>query len=295
MNTRSKAKYLGILFIVLSALSFAFMNMFVRMAGDLPSVQKSFFRNLIAFLIALATMIRSKEGFRVEKGNWRYMLLRAGFGTVGILCNFYAVDHLVLSDASMLNKMSPFFVIIFSFLILKEKLTPLQVTAVCGAFIGSLFIIKPTFLNMELVPSLIGLLGGLCAGIAYTMVRVLGQRGQRGVSVVLFFSGFSCLVTLPYLIFNYHPMTIQQAVILLGAGIAAAGGQFAITAAYYHAPAREISVYDYSQIIFSALIGFIAFHQIPDRYSVLGYVIIIAMAVWMFFYNNRKAAGQEQA
>ena len=190
----------------------------------------------------------------------------------------------------MLNKMSPFFVILFSFLILKEKLTPIQVTAVCGAFIGSLFIIKPTFLNMNIVPSLIGLCGGLCAGIAYTMVRVLGQRGQKGVSVVLFFSGFSCLVTLPYLLLNYHTMSMWQGIVLLGAGVAAAGGQFAITAAYYHAPAREISVYDYSQIIFSAVIGFALFHQIPDRYSVLGYVIIIGMAVWMFFYNQRRDA-----
>lgn len=287
---KQKVKYKGIMFIILSALCFAFMNMFVRMAGDLPAVQKSFFRNLVAFIIALAMMVRHKETFQVEKGNWKFMFLRAIFGTSGILCNFYAVDHLVLSDASMLNKMSPFFVILFSFLILKEKLTPIQVTAVCGAFIGSLFIIKPTFLNMNLMPSLIGLCGGLCAGIAYTMVRVLGQRGQKGVSVVLFFSGFSCLVTLPYLLLNYHTMTMWQGIVLLGAGVAAAGGQFAITAAYYHAPAREISVYDYSQIIFSAIIGFVLFHQIPDRFSVLGYVIIIGMAVWMFFYNQRHDA-----
>lgn len=143
-------------------------------------------------------------------------------------------------------------------------------------------------MNMDLIPSLIGLAGGLCAGIAYTMVRVLGQRGQKGVSVVLFFSGFSCLVTLPYLLLNYVPMSIFQGLVLLAAGAAAAGGQFAITAAYYHAPAREISVYDYSQIIFSAIIGFALFHQIPDRFSVLGYVIIIVMAVWMFLYNRKR-------
>ena len=59
---KQKVKYKGILFIVLSALCFAFMNMFVRMAGDLPAVQKSFFRNLVAFIIALATMVRHKEG-----------------------------------------------------------------------------------------------------------------------------------------------------------------------------------------------------------------------------------------
>ena len=290
-----KSRHKAILLIILSALSFAFMNMFVRMSGELPSIQKSFFRNLVAFGIAAAIMIRKKEHFHVEKGNWRYMFLRAAFGTVGILCNFYAVDHLVLSDASMLNKMSPFFVIIFSYLILKEKLTPVQVSAVIGAFIGSLFIIKPTFLNMDLLPSLVGFTGGLAAGIAYTMVRKLGQRGQTGNSVVLFFSGFSCLCTLPYLLLNYTPMTMYQAIMLLCAGAAAAGGQFSITAAYFHAPAREISVYDYSQIIFSAIIGYIMFNQIPDGYSVLGYVIIIAMAVWMFIYNNKPAREKARA
>ena len=237
-------------------------------------------------------IVKSKEGFKIEKGNLKFMILRAGFGTIGILCNFYAVDHLVLSDASMLNKMSPFFVILFSFLLLKEKLKPAQAVAILIAFGGSLFIIKPTFTNMELVPSLIGLCGGICAGIAYAMVRLLGQRGQKGASVVLFFSGFSCVVTLPYLIWDFHPMTMLQVLTLLGAGLAAAGGQFSITAAYYHAPAKEISIYDYSQIIFSAVLGFVLFQQIPDRYSVLGYVIICAMALWMFFYNRRP---QEEA
>ena len=289
MNSKTK----GIIFIVLSAFSFALMNVFVRLAGDLPSVQKSFFRNLVAFFIALIMIIRSGDGFKIEKGNMPYMILRATFGTIGILCNFYAVDHLVLSDASMLNKMSPFFVILFSFLLLKEKLKPAQAVAILVAFAGSLFIIKPTFSNMEMIPSVIALCGGVCAGIAYAMVRLLGQRGQKGSSVVLFFSGFSCVVTLPYLIFHYHPMTGVQILTLLGAGLAAAGGQFGITAAYYHAPAKEISIYDYSQIIFSAVLGFFLFGQVPDKYSVLGYVIILAMAVWMFFYNKQPETSAE--
>ena len=215
MNSKTK----GIIFIVLSAFSFALMNVFVRLAGDLPSVQKSFFRNLVAFFIALIMIIRSGDGFKIEKGNMPYMILRATFGTIGILCNFYAVDHLVLSDASMLNKMSPFFVILFSFLLLKEKLKPAQAVAILVAFAGSLFIIKPTFSNMEMIPSVIGLCGGVCAGIAYAMVRLLGQRGQKGSSVVLFFSGFSCVVTLPYLIIHYHPMTGVQILTCLEQGL----------------------------------------------------------------------------
>lgn len=188
----------------------------------------------------------------------------------------------------MLNKMSPFFAVLFSFLILKEKVTVPQAFIVAGAFIGSMFVVKPTFSNMALVPSVIGLLGGICAGAAYTMVRKLGENGEKGPFIVFFFSVFSCMVTLPWLIFDYHPMTGTQLAVLLMAGLSAAGGQFSITAAYTYAPAREISVYDYSQIIFAAFIGFVVFGQIPDLLSWLGYGIICTMAVAMFIYNTRR-------
>lgn len=281
-------KYKGIIYIILSSVFFAIMNTMVRLAGELPSIQKSFFRNLVAFFFALILLWKNQIGFSIKKGNMKYFILRSLFGTIGILCNFYAIDHLVLADASMLNKMSPFFVLLFSWLILGEKLSWKQAIIVIIAFLGSLFIIKPTFSNLDVIPALIGLCGGMGAGIAYTMVRILGQRGEKGPFIVFFFSGFSCLITLPYLIFSFAPMTGKQILILLGAGLAAAFGQFSITAAYFHAPAKEISVYDYSQIIFSALIGFLLFHQVPDGYSIFGYIVICAMALAMFFLNNKK-------
>lgn len=181
-----KSRYKGIVFIVCSAFCFALMNLFVRLSGDLPSIQKSFFRNLVAFFFALILMKRDHVGFSGKKENLWQLILRSTFGTIGILCNFYAVDHLVLADASMLNKMSPFFAILFSFLILKEKVKPAQAVIVAGAFAGSLFIIKPSPLNMELVPALIGLLGGMSAGAAYTFVRSLGIRGEKGAVYRLF-------------------------------------------------------------------------------------------------------------
>ena len=103
--------------------------------------------------------------------------------------------------------MSPFFAILFSILILKEKISLPQVVIVIGAFIGSLLILKPSGASLVSFPALIGLIGGMGAGFAYTNVRVLGEKGEKGPFVVAFFSGFSCLVTLPYLIFDFHPMS----------------------------------------------------------------------------------------
>ena len=286
MNQRTK----GIICIILSAFCFALMSCCVRLAGDLPSIQKSFFRNLVAALFALILLIqdiRAGKDVSINRRQLPFLLLRSMFGTIGILCNFYAVDHLVLSDASMLNKMSPFFAILCSYFVLKETITPVQGGAVLFAFIGALFIIKPTLSNMDLFPSMIGLLGGLGAGTAYTMVRRLGQTGINKTVIVLFFSSFSCLVTLPFLIFDYHPMSGLQIAALIGAGLAAAGGQFSVTNAYCFAPAREISVYDYTQVIFSALLGFFLFGQVPDLLSLVGYVLICGTVIGMFLYNRR--------
>lgn len=282
-----KTKYKGILFILMAAFFFALMNPFVRLSGDIPSIQKSFFRNLVALIFAFIILKKDKISFSGKKENLGYLIGRSAFGTLGILCNFYAVDHLVLADATMLNKLSPFFAILFSFFLLKEKISPVQFICVIIAFIGALFIIKPTVFGMDIIPSLIGLLGGMSAGLAYTLVRILGQRGEKGPFIVFFFSTFSCIVTLPYLIFNYHPMSITQLFILLLAGLSAAGGQFSITAAYCYAPAKELSVYDYSQVVFSAFLGWLIFGQIPDKYSWIGYIIICGIAIFMYVYLKR--------
>ena len=215
------------------------------------------------------------------------LLLRSTFGTLGILCNFYAVDHLLVSDASMLNKLSPFFVIIFSSLFLKEKANTIQKVTVVIAFIGSLFVIKPSIHFVSNINSFIGVLGAMGAGIAYTCVRKLGQQGVAGAKIVFFFSLFSCLSVVPYLISHFQPMTLQQIGCLLMAGLMAAGGQFSITNAYTYAPAKEISIYDYTQVIFAALLGFFLLNQVPDVYSVIGYIIIIGVAFWNFMKQKR--------
>ena len=84
-------------------------------------------------------------------------------------------------------------------------------------------------------------------------------------------------------------MTINQLLCLLGAGLAAAGGQFSITAAYTYAPAKEISVYDYTQLIFTTAIGFILFSDKPDLLSWIGYIIIVSTAFASFRYNRKNS------
>ena len=131
MSNRAK----GTLCILMAALSFALMSTFVRLSGDVPSMQKAFFRNVVAAVFTLIIMLKNHEPFHPPKrSHWAYLMARAIFGTVGLLCNFYAVDHLNLSDASMLNKMSPFFAILISYFLLKERLNLVQESALWRPF-----------------------------------------------------------------------------------------------------------------------------------------------------------------
>ena len=106
--------------------------------------------------------------------------------------------------------------------------------------------------------------------------------------IVMFFSTFSCIVTLPFLIFNFKPMTLIQFATLMLPGACATGGQLSITKAYTKAPAKEISVFDYSQVLFAAILGFLFLDQIPDYLSIIGYIIIIGSAVFKWWYINKS-------
>ncbi len=279
----------GALCIIAAALCFASMSAFVRLAGELPTFEKAFFRNFIAAVLVYITIRVRGIPLRLHPGTRRFVLLRCVFGTAGLLLNFYAIDRLNLADANMLNKLSPFFAILFSRFLLEERIKPVQVAAVVGAFAGALLILKPTGANMTLLPAVGGVFGGMGAGAAYTCLRRATRDGERSELIVLCFSCFSCLVTVPFIAADFVLPTGRQLVFLLLCGLCGAGGQFSITAAYSFAPAREISVYDYTQVLFSAMLGMLLFDQLPDGYSFLGYALIIGMAVVNFVYNNRQA------
>ena len=135
----------GILLIVTSAFFFALMGIFVKLSGDLPAVEKAFFRNLIAAIIAAIVLIKDKQPIIIGRKNYIPMLVRVTAGTIGILGNFYAVSHIMVADASMLNKLSPFATIIFSMILLREVPKKYQVFCLMLAMTGALFVIKPGF------------------------------------------------------------------------------------------------------------------------------------------------------
>lgn len=290
MTNRTK----GIISIIISAFGFALMAMFVRLCDDygneISSFQKSFFRNIIAFAIAAIVFARQKRTdashFQTLNPKTTLLLLARCFaGCIGIFANFYALSKIPIAEAMALNKTAPFFTVLFSWILLKESPKPRQLSAIFIAFVGVTLVMKPLFIVNDAFAFNCALLGGLGAGIAYTCVRELGVQKINSAFIVLFFSAFSSLASIPFMFSRFDPMTSAQIFIMLGAGAGAAIGQFGVTTAYRFAPPRQVAVYDYTNLIFTAVLGFLLFDQIPDWISIAGFATIIAAAV---FANSKS-------
>ena len=283
----------GIVYLLLSSFSFACMALFINLAGEMPVFQKAFFRNLVAIVMSYIILARSPEKFKIKKSTLPYLFMRAGFGTIGVLANFYAISTANMSDAMMLNKLSPFFAMLTSIIVLKEAADGFQWAAILTAIAGAVFVVKPSFIfgtlgisGDSVFPLVIALIGGICAGIAYAFLRKATVKGERGIVVVAFFSTFSCIALIPFIIFTYQPITWLQFFYCCMTGVAACFGQIFITSAYAACPAKEISIYDYSTVIFTALLGLVFLGEIPDFLSIIGYAIIIGASVMNYLYNN---------
>ncbi|MBO7123562.1 MAG: DMT family transporter [Treponema sp.] len=273
--------------LVFSAFNFALMAALAHLAGDVPFVEKAFFRNIVAVFVTLFILIKNRSDVHVPQGALKFLILRGLCGSAGIFGNFYALDRIPIADAAILNKMSPFFAVVFSLFLIGEKIKAVPMAATIGAFLGALFVIKPGAAAVHSLPALAGFLGGMGAGFAYACVRKLGSMKTPGALVIAFFSCFSCALCLPFMLVSFKTPAAWQLLCLLGAGVAGCLGQFGITYAYFFAPARDISIYDYSQIIFSSLLGFVMFNQIPDALSWIGYAVIVLMAAIVFVYNKK--------
>ncbi|MCE4955869.1 DMT family transporter [Macrococcoides caseolyticum] len=273
-------KLRGIIWLLIASLGFSLMGLFVKLSGDLPVVQKSLFRNIVGMILPLYFVYRHQTKLFGQLKNQPLLMLRSLFGLTGVLLNYYTIDKMILSDADMLNKLSPFFTIIFCALFLKEHIRKYQLLCMLIAFFGALFIIKPS-MQTDMHVALIGVAGALFAALAYTTLRVLGTK-EPFYTTVFYFSFFSTMALLPLTYFQYEPMTHMQVVYLLLSGVFATMGQFGLTIAYQHAAAKDISIFTYSTVLFSAIIGLISFHEVPDVLSIAGYIIIFSASYYMF-------------
>ena len=282
MSNKNKA----ILLIIVSSLTAALASTAIKEAGNLPFYEKSFFRNIITVITTVFIILRSDDKFFGSKENRKFLFLRALCGTLGVWASYYAISHMLLANAVVLGKLSPFFVIIFSAIFLKENIKKHHIIAMIIAFIGVLFVVKPSG-NESLSISLIAILSGVFGGGVATFLRFL--RKKESTNTIVFFYAFtSAILSIPFMIYRFAMPDFCQIIALILAGIFSSCTQFAITIAYKYAPAKEISIFSYTNVIFVTAIGMFIWNNIPDEYSLIGYLLIIIGSITIFVWNKRS-------
>ena len=274
---------------VLSGLSFALVAVMVRLAGDIPLCEKVLFRSVVMLAVAVALAVRARENLFARNPRMPLLLLRGVFGTIAMFLYFFAIERLNIADATVLNKLSPFFVALFAVLFLREKLSRYIVPVLVVALIGAALVIKPQF-NFEALPAIAGFVSAAASGAAYTIVRHL-RRNEPPYRIVFYFSLVSVVVSVPLVLLNFVRPEGLQWVYLFGAGVFATTGQFTPTLAYHQAPATRISIYVYVHILFAFVFGLLLWGEIPDALSIVGTLLIITAAM----YNYRRIRAEVAA
>ena len=274
----------ALVFMLASTFSFALMGAQVKALAGVPLTVKVLFRNLVSLGVAFLLIRRSGVRAFGQSRNQVRLLLRSLFGLGGVALTFYALQYLSLADSSILMRLSPFWVTLFAALFLRERLNPVQVPLLLLALAGTLLVIRPQF-SYEMIPALAGLLAGVFAGAAYTLLRALKGR-EEPATIVFYFSFVSVLVMLPFAIHARFCPDGMQLLLLLGTGLAAAAGQITITHAYRLARASEVSIYNYAGIVMGAGLGYLFWGEVPDHYSVCGGLLIV-LAAWLGYRFNR--------
>lgn len=280
-----KEKNKGVFLILCSSLFFAIMAAAVKSVPQIPLAEKMFFRNFIGLLAVGIPMAYKKRSFRPQKP--KLVLLRSIFGLGGVAFYYTSLKLLNLADAVIINKLSPFFVVLLSVLFLGESLSKKKIIAIGLALLGATLVIKPGF-NFSLVPALIGLIGAFLAGSAYTTIRKLSAYDAPR-TIVFYFCLLSTLTTLPFMFLGQFVMpNPSQFFWLCMIGLSALGGQMFMTTAYSYAPASELSIYTYASVVFSTIISVIIWQDWPSLSSGFGAVLIVSGALINFSKNKKR-------
>lgn len=292
MNTETKEmmnnKKKGIILMLIFAFSLAVQTVLLKKAGHMPVAEKTVYRNSIAALFAFFYIAKTK-GFKNNRamffGNKKNILGLSLRSICGIVLNLYALQYLLAPNATMIQDLSIFFVIIFSYFFLGEKVKLWQIALICLGFIGAIFVVNPNSSKFLLVPSIAALIGAAMNGGDSATMRYLGDKCDP-VTVVFFYNFISSIILLPFMVIYYKHLSLHTTIYLILAGLCYIIVEFSLITAYKYAPARDIALFRYTDVIFTAILTFFVWGKLPSTTNVIGYVIIAVAAILLLLYKN---------
>ena len=275
------------LLMVIAAFVYALLSANVKWIQGIPVFEKMFFRTFFGLVMVSVIVWREKIPI---KGNNHFSLI--GRGVTGFISTFFyymALTYAPMAEAVTLSNTYPFLLAILCWIFLGEKIRSFHLIALVLSFVGAVLIIRPGFAEINFY-YIIAVLAAVFMAITYTFLRKARETENTQV-IVLWYSAICALGCIPVMLFEKPVMpTLFQFFQLLSLGIIATIYQLLLSKAYKYAPATEISIYSYTTIVFSSILGFIVWAEVPAIFTVIGALLIISGAFVIFRCENKKSA-----
>ena len=276
----------GVLLMLTAAFLLSGMQLMVNFTDpDIGVMEQVFARNSVSLFIALIICRRKKLSYAMTKGYRIPMFLRSFTGWLGIYVIFYAARHADQGDVAILSKLHPFLILILSTILLKERISKMQIPAVVLALAGGFISASPTF-SSDWFPLLMAFLNSVLSAVAYTFLRYFKGKVDP-MLVVCHFSCFSMLASIPFMLPDFHIPSPHDLLILLLIGCFGSFGQITLTYGFTKISASEGSIYNQTGIIFSMLMGFLFLNQVPQPSTITGALLVFAATFLLYWYNSR--------
>ena len=273
----------GIAFMLLAVGLFAVMDAMVKWLGETyPTGQLVFFRSAFAF-IPLGIVIARSGGLRralmITNGWGHAVRCLIGMGSLGLF--FYCFPRMPLADMIAITFAAPIFITALSVPLLGERVGPRRWTAVLVGFGGVLVILQPGGSGFDGI-ALLALLGTLFYAGAVISVRWLA-RTESSTSIVFTFTLTCTLVSAALLPFQWVTPSLPDLALLIVVGLIGGCAQIAITEAFRKADVSLVVPFEYSAMLWAALLGFLFWGEIPGNNVWYGVAIVIASGLYILF------------
>jgi drug/metabolite transporter (DMT)-like permease len=278
----------GIALVSVGSLTLVLMATLVKHVGvRLPTMEIFFFRSLIGFGLVVAVMWRDPfEALRTRRPGMHFV--RGLTGAVGNACFFWTLTHMLLADAMALQFSRPLFMIPLAILFLGEFVGWQRIAVAAVGFVGIVVYARPFTAGFE--PGVfIGALGAFTGGLVVICIKRL--QTTEPTRVIMFYYAFwnAVIAAVPAAIWWVTP-SAYELVILVLIGFLGISGQSLITHGLSQGDATVLVPLDYSRILYSAIIGYLLFSEVPGPWSFAGMALILGASFYLVLTEKKRQA-----
>ncbi len=270
----------AIIFNLLAWVMLPVMDGFAKyLSSDMPVLQITWARYFFTVVFTLPVMMLFFRNKLVWTDKPKLQIIRGLVLLAANICFFYAISVISLAKALTLAFVAPLIVTAFSPIFLGERVGVRRWTAVIIGFIGSLVVIRPGFVEINLAS-----LSALCTGIMYGFYLIITRKLSTSDNslLTLLLTGTVGLVvislTMPFIWINPSPL---QWSLMAGIGLFACIGHLFLILSLKYADASKLAPFSYFEIITNIIIGYYFFNDFPDNWTFLGLFIIILSGIYI--------------